>query len=135
LQVCLDAVNSVKFLSGYKETCRVLAPFAVSVHIKDVKLNRFGELLPHGERYQLSEITNREILGNFNTGFYISGCPLGEGIVDLPWIINELRQYGHDPALFVESWMDPRASLKETMEAEKHMVYHDFNELNKLTDE
>ena len=135
LKVCLDAVNSAKFLSGYKETCRLLAPFAVSAHIKDVTLNRFGELLPHAERYDLSETAESEIVENFPTGFYISGCPLGEGVVDLPWMINELKQQGQNPDLFVESWMDPMPSLQDTLEAEKHMVNHDFKELKKLIDE
>ncbi len=132
LQVCLDAVNSVKFLAGYKETFHALAPYAVSVHIKDVNLNRFGDLLPHTERHALSETTESEILENFGTGFYISGCPLGEGMVDLPWMINELKQYGQNPDLFVESWMDPMPTLQETLETEKHRVRHDFNELKKL---
>lgn len=135
LQVCLDAVNSVKFLAGYKETCRVLAPFAVSVHVKDVKLDRFGDMLSDAEINPLSETTKKDILDSFNTGFYISGCPLGKGVVDLNWVVREISQYGHNPCLFVESWMDPGSSVEETLAAEKHMVSHDFNQLKKLTDE
>jgi L-ribulose-5-phosphate 3-epimerase UlaE len=83
----------------------------VSVHLKDVKLERL------------------------NTGFYISGCPLGEGVVDLNWVVREIAQYGHNPCLFLESWMDPGSTVEETLASEKHMVSHDFNQLKKLTDE
>ena len=132
LGMCLDSLNSVKFLAGYRETCRALSPLAVSVHVKDVRLNRFKDLVQDEDRYQLSASTKKEILDKFNTGFYISGCPLGKGVVDLPWMIREIARHGHDPDIFVESWMDPRPTLKETLAAEKDMVHHDFTQLQKL---
>ena len=80
--VCLDPLNSITKLVGPAETVATLAPFVVSLHFKDAVITR-----PR-------------------TGFYISGCPLGEGLVDLPGMLAAVRAAGRWPNLLVECWMD-----------------------------
>jgi sugar phosphate isomerase/epimerase len=79
---CLDPLNSISKLVGPAETVATLAPFVVSLHFKDAVITR-----PR-------------------TGFYISGCPLGEGLVDLPGMLAAVRAAGRSPNLLVECWMD-----------------------------
>jgi hypothetical protein len=80
--VCLDPVNSISKLFCPKETISLLAPLTVSVHAKDVVIRRL------------------------NTGFYITGCPLGQGLIDLPEMLDTIHDSGRNPNILVESWMD-----------------------------
>ena len=81
--VCLDPLNSITRLVGVGETVRVLAPLALSVHAKDAVISRPG------------------------AGFYIVGCPLGKGLVNLTGMLETVRAAGCSPNVFVEGWMDP----------------------------
>lgn len=80
--ICLDPLNTISRLVGPAETVAALAPYTVSVHAKD-------------------GITKR-----LNTGFYVSGCPLGTGLVDLPGLLAALDAAKRSPNLLVEAWMD-----------------------------
>lgn len=135
LGICMDVVNSVTHLCGYKETCKILAPFAVSVHLKDVEFNRFQDILKSDEQKLVSKQARKEILETFSTGFYISGCLLGEGVIDINWIIREISKNNHNPDIFIESWMDPKSTINETITAEQNMVENDFKTLKKYIDE
>jgi sugar phosphate isomerase/epimerase len=80
--ICLDLFNSVYHLASQEETTACLAPYAKSVHVKDVNIQRQ------------------------NTGFYIYGCRLGEGRLNIESLLSALQLSGNTPALLVESWMD-----------------------------
>jgi len=96
--VCLDPLNSITRLVGVAETIDALAPFAVSVHAKDAVITR-----PR-------------------TGFYISGCPLGEGLVDLPHLLAAVRAAGRSPNVLVECWMDRLEDDAATLAQEEAWV-------------
>jgi sugar phosphate isomerase/epimerase len=96
--VCLDPLNSITQLVGVGETVRTLAPFALSVHAKDAVITRPG------------------------TGFYISGCPLGEGLVDLVGMLDAVRAAGRSPNVLVECWMDPLEDEAATLSQEEAWV-------------
>jgi sugar phosphate isomerase/epimerase len=80
--VCLDPLNSITRLVGVAETVATLAPYTVSVHVKDAVITRPG------------------------AGFYIAGCPLGEGLVDLAGMLDAVWVTGRSPNVLVECWMD-----------------------------
>ncbi len=80
--VCLDPLNSITQFVGVAETVETLAPWVVSVHAKDAVITRPG------------------------TGFYISGCPLGEGLVDIPAMLDAVRATGRRSNVLAECWMD-----------------------------
>jgi sugar phosphate isomerase/epimerase len=93
--VCLDPLNSITRLVGVDETVRALAPFALSVHAKDAVISRPG------------------------AGFYIVGCPLGKGLVDLTGMLDAVRAAGRSPNVFVEGWMDPLEDEESTLAQEE----------------
>lgn len=90
---CLDPLNSIALLIGPEEAYRVLAPLAVTAHIKDAVINRAG------------------------TGFRLEGRIIGTGSLNLTEYIRSLsNQVG---SFLVEGWMDKKESSEATMEEEK----------------
>jgi len=104
--VCLDLFNSVYHLSGQDETKACLAPYAKSVHVKDVNVQRQ------------------------NTGFYIYGCRLGTGRLDIAGLLAALQLTGNTPALLVESWMDRLDSEAATCAQEESWLCDGIQFLN-----
>jgi sugar phosphate isomerase/epimerase len=108
--VCLDTINSIIMFVGVEETVKTLAPLAISVHAKD------------------AVITRRR------TGFYISGCPLGEGLVDLPAMLAAVRAAGRSPNVLVECWMDRLDDETITLIQEQDWVQRGIAYLRQLVD-
>lgn len=96
--VCLDPLNSISKLVGPAETVAVLAPFTVSIHAKDAVISRL------------------------NTGFYVAGCPLGEGLVDLHGLLDAVHASGRSPNVLVECWMDRLEDEDATLAQEQAWV-------------
>ena len=68
LGVCIDPANGLALLESPMDVVEALAPYAFSVHLKDVAVEEYE----HG--YRISEVA------------------LGEGILDLPKIVQFVRQ-------------------------------------------
>ena len=66
--VCVDPANSLALLESPQETVEMLAPYAVSVHLKGIAVKESEE------------------------GFLLSEVALGEGFLDLRAIVDDLRQ-------------------------------------------
>lgn len=81
--VCLDVANSVANREWPEATIRTLAPHAGNLHIKDYDI----ALDPHG------------------VGMHIVGVPLGEGLMDLDFVLAELAANGRDVDAIVEHWL------------------------------
>jgi L-ribulose-5-phosphate 3-epimerase UlaE len=77
------------------ETIATLAPLAVSAHVKNAVVTR-----P-------------------KTGFYISGCPLDQGLLDLPNLLDTIKIVGRSPNLLVECWMDQLDDQAATLAQEE----------------
>jgi len=105
---CLDPLNSIAKLVGPSETVATLAPLAVSVHVKDAISTRL------------------------NTGFYIAGCPLGEGLVDIPGMLAAVRAAGRSPNLLIECWMDRLEDEEATLAQEEAWVRRGIAYLRQL---
>jgi sugar phosphate isomerase/epimerase len=108
LGICLDPVNAVSTLSSPDESVDALSPHAISVHAKDISITRL------------------------NTGFYISGCPLGEGIIDWKKYMGIIYLSPHTPNIFVENWMDKASSEEETLCQEHQWVVSGMEYLQNL---
>jgi 3-oxoisoapionate decarboxylase len=93
--VCLDTLNSIARLEGWREVVSLLAPYAVSLHLKD------GAAVKRG-----------------GIGFLVTGCPLGRGIVDFPWVLQEVRSHGQEPNIVTEAWMEAADTEEETLRQE-----------------
>jgi len=95
--ICLDSANSFGALEGPQVVVETLGPYAVNLHLKGFIVRRFDH----------------------NMGFAIQGCPLGQGDLDVPWVLDALRQMGRDVNAIIEQWTPPEARLDETIRKEE----------------
>lgn len=98
--ICLDTVNSFGALEGPAAVVAALAPYVVSLHLKDFTIRR----VPHG------------------MGFEITGTPAGQGRLDVPWLIETLRSHGRDPNAILEHWPSWEGSVEATVDKENRWV-------------
>lgn len=116
--VCLDPFNSISHLVGAEETIRLLAPYTLTVHVKDVRAVRQ------------------------KTGFYVRGCPLGQGSLDLKGMLGALSEAVpvQSPSssttrclsLLLEAWMDRVESEEGTCTQEAGWNKSGIETLQKL---
>jgi hypothetical protein len=48
----------------------------------------------------------------------VTGCPAGQGMLDVPWLLGALRELGRDPNAILELWTPPGADMAETIATE-----------------
>jgi sugar phosphate isomerase/epimerase len=95
--ICLDTANSIGCIEGLETLLRVLGARVINLHVKDIRVQRLPD----------------------RRGFVVQGCPAGEGQVDIPWVLAELRVRGRDLNAIVEQWPPPEATLAETIAKEE----------------
>jgi 3-oxoisoapionate decarboxylase len=98
--VCLDTVNSFGSLEGPEAVVRTLGPHVVNLHLKDFTIRRADHMM----------------------GFLLEGCPAGEGQLDVPWLLGELRRYGSEPNAIIELWPRPEATVEATIAKEREWL-------------
>lgn len=96
--VCLDTLNSIARLEGWREALETLVPYAVSLHVKDAASQRIG------------------------AGFHISGRPMGQGMIDFAAVLAAVRAHGRDPNVLVEGWMDTAGDAESTLRQEEKWI-------------
>ena len=111
--VCLDTAHSLGCGEGLDTLLRVLGRRVVNLHGKDFRVQR----LPHKK------------------GFRIEGCPAGQGQVDIPWVLNELRVHGRDPNAIVEQWPPPEATMAESIAKEEAWAAESIHYLRRFIPE
>jgi 3-oxoisoapionate decarboxylase len=84
--VCVDTGNGLSFLEDPMAVVEAYAPWAFSVHLKDMAVQEYDE------------------------GFLLSEVPLGEGILDLAKVVSVLRK--HHPEVRFSLEMITRDPLK-----------------------
>jgi len=94
--VCLDTVNSFGALEGPETVVAELGPRTVNLHVKDFAIYRVDR----------------------GMGFIIEGRPAGQGRLDVPWLLQALRDLGRDPNAILELWTPPEKSLLATIAKE-----------------
>ncbi len=95
---CLDTMNSVLLLEKPEDTVRILAPVTFSVHLKDFRIAKLPDC------------------------YRIDGTALGEGLLDLPAIMAELRRSGNPRSFHAELYIERRGSEEETLRRERDCV-------------
>ena len=95
--VCLDTANSFGALEGPQIVVDMLGPWTVNLHVKDFVVRRASHRM----------------------GFAIEGRPAGQGQLDIPWLLQELRDLGRDPNAILELWTAPEQTLAETIAKEE----------------
>ena len=94
--ICLDTANSFGALEGPEVVVDRLSPWVVNLHLKDFAMFR----------------------ANQNMGFVIEGRPLGQGRLDVPWLLQTLRDCGKDPNAILELWTPWSGTLEDTLDKE-----------------
>jgi sugar phosphate isomerase/epimerase len=105
---CIDTMNSIVMLEKPMETVQLLAPYALSVHLKDFII----ESNPRAHK--------------------VKGVCLGEGLVDFPKILEFLGQFQFSGNLCVELFIDRVDSEEETLECETHCVRRSITYLKSI---
>ncbi len=98
--ICLDTVNSFGALEGPDVVVTALGPYVVSLHIKDFIVRR----LPH------------------QMGFEVTGAPAGQGMLDVPWLLEALRGCGCSFNAVIETWPPPQEQMSATIAQEQTWV-------------
>lgn len=96
--VCLDTANSLGCLEGTEHVVRTLAPYTVNLHVKDIRIDR----LPH------------------KMGFSVTGTPAGQGRIDIPWLIEEVKARAE--SAIVEIWAEQPDPDIPPIEEERRML-------------
>lgn len=94
--ICLDTVNSFGALEGPEVVVSTLAPYTLNLHLKDFQIHRVQNQL----------------------GFVIRGCPLGQGRLNVPWVLEQLQRAGRDVNAIIESWTSLDDPAREADEVE-----------------
>lgn len=94
--LCIDTANSLGDLSRPEEVIAELAPHAVCLHYKDVRVERFDHRM----------------------GFRVVGCAAGEGRVPGPLVVAELRKHGRRPNVIIEQWPPFQATVDASIALE-----------------
>ena len=94
--ICLDSVNSMGAGEGLAQIVETMAPYTVNLHIKDFGIERLPHLM----------------------GFQIDGRPAGQGMLNIPWLVETIRRTGRCQTAILEQWVVPEASLEATIAKE-----------------
>lgn len=96
--ICLDTANSVGLMEKPIQTAELLAPFVVSLHLKDF-------------------VITKPVMG-----FVVSGVPLGQGWLNARAVLEVINRDGRRPNVLLELWMDPAEDREATLIREDEWV-------------
>jgi sugar phosphate isomerase/epimerase len=108
--ICLDTVNSFGALEGPQVVVDTLSPYVVNLHVKEFVVRR----VPH------------------NMGFTVTGAPVGQGMLDVPWLLAKLQAHGRHFNAIVETWLDPLPDMAATITKERDYVAQSVAYLRQL---
>ena len=94
--VCLDTVNSMGVPEGPRQVVSALGPYVVNLHLKDFAIHRVPSM----------------------QGFTVEGRPAGEGMLNIPWLLDELGRYGKTQSAIIETWTPPEPKMDATIARE-----------------
>ncbi|MDR1521208.1 MAG: sugar phosphate isomerase/epimerase [Planctomycetota bacterium] len=113
--ICLDTVNSYGIGEDSERVLDILAPVANCFHAKDYRIIR----------------------ADYGLGFHIIGAPVGEGLLNIPGVLDRFAKAGIDPDIIIEHWTPPQTDIGATlaMEAEwaRRSAYYLYNLLRQRT--
>lgn len=110
VRVCLDVGNSLGALEGPEVVVKTLAPLAVNLHVKDFIVRRVSHQM----------------------GFIVEGRPAGQGQLDIPWVLERIRNAGRDPNAILEQWTPPESDLTHTIAKEAEWAAASVGYLRRL---
>jgi sugar phosphate isomerase/epimerase len=108
--ICLDTVNSIGAGEGLEWVTEVLAPFTVNLHIKEFVIKRFDH----------------------NMGFTVTGAPLGQGMLDIPLLMDKISRFHRCQSAVLEQWVTSETSIEATIKKERQWAEEGIRLLNQL---
>jgi sugar phosphate isomerase/epimerase len=108
--VCLDAVNSMGAGEAVREVVPVLAPHTLNLHVKDFTVRRISHLM----------------------GYVVEGTPAGQGMLDIPWLLGEVRAHGRCASAILELWTPPESDPAKTIAKEARWAEESLRYLKAL---
>ena len=108
--VCLDTANSLGAGEGLGEVVPILAPLTVNLHAKDFTIARHPHLM----------------------GFVVNGCAAGDGMMNLPTVLETLAPHARCKSVTLELWTPPESQLEATIAKEAHWAERSVNYLKSL---
>jgi 3-oxoisoapionate decarboxylase len=86
------------------------APYVVNLHVKDFAFKRNQGWV----------------------GFYYSGAPLGDGLLNFDYMYNNVRKYRNDEFnTIVELWVNFEGTIEETIQIEKNWIKQSMDYLRR----
>ena len=94
--ICLDTANSLGAGEGIEEVFRILGPYTVNFHIKDIVVRRIWHMM----------------------GFEVEGVPAGQGILPIERLVSQLSEWGKCESGILELWTPQQPTIDETIRLE-----------------
>ncbi len=95
--IVLDMVNSLAVPEGWQEVTRILAPHTMCLHYKDFTMRRAWHMM----------------------GFLCEGTPAGSGMIDTPWLLEQLKASRYDYNIIIELWPPEQPTLEDAIRLEQ----------------
>lgn len=111
--ICLDTVNSFGALEGPAYVVETLAPYVVNLHVKDFSIRR----------------------ADHNMGFVLTGTPAGEGMLNIPWLLDSLWKHERAFNAIIELWPSPEADTSATAAKEQQWLAQSVSNLRRYLQE
>jgi 3-oxoisoapionate decarboxylase len=108
--ITLDTVNSLAIPEGTREVARTLARWTACLHIKDFIATREWHMM----------------------GFRVEGRPAGEGLLNVPWLLDLLHAEGAKCNAILELWPPEQPTLAETVALEQRWARQSIDYLRSL---
>ena len=102
LGVCLDPGNCVARLETPDSVIAAVAPYVVNMHVKDFAFTRADGWV----------------------GFSLTGCRLGQGLLDYDGMVRAVRPEERGISQVVEHWLPRTDSIEETCQTERDWTRH-----------
>jgi len=109
--ICLDSVNSMGAGEAVRDVTRILAPHTLNLHIKDFTVRRVSHMM----------------------GFVVEGTPAGQGMLDIPWLLETVRAHGRCQSAIVELWTPPESPSEKTIATEARWAEESLHYLKPLS--
>ena len=108
--ICLDSVNSMGAGEAVREVTEILAPYTLNLHIKDFTVRRVSHMM----------------------GFVVEGTPAGQGMLDIPWLLEQVRARDRCRSAIIELWTPPESTPEKTVETEARWAEESLRYLKPL---
>lgn len=98
--ICLDPGNCIAALETPVQVIQATTPYVKNLHVKDFTFSRKDGWV----------------------GFSLIGCPLGQGSLDLDYMLDSLARDHKDPNAIIELWLPFTETIENTIQLENEWV-------------